>query len=211
MDPLAPDEVRVFLVHVPSNDPRSESLDADEQQRAAAFRRDEDRRRFVAARQALREILAHHAGGAPADVAFATRCVRCGSVKHGKPTLARPAGTDLRFSASRSGKVAVIALARGRAVGADVERLDARVDHRDLANRFFAPAEREGLDLAGFYDVWTRKEALLKLTGLGLAGDLAADAPPGTWVERLAVPHGYAGAVAGEGARPRIVACVWPS
>lgn len=211
MEQLAPDEVRVFVVRVPPHEPRSDALDADERRRAAAFRRGEDRRRFVAARQALREVLARHAGGAPADVAFATRCARCGSFAHGKPALARPAGTDLHFSASRSGDVALVALARGREVGADVERVDARVDHREIAGRFFAPAEREGLGLAGFYDAWTRKEALLKLTGLGLAGDLAAETPPGAWVERLALPDGYAGAVAGEGARPRVVVRAWPS
>nr|QEO74577.1 4'-phosphopantetheinyl transferase [uncultured bacterium] len=211
MEPLAPDEVRVFVVRVPPGEPRSDALDDGERQRAAGFRRAEDRRRFVAARQALREILAQHAGGAPADVAFAMRCARCGSARHGKPALARPAGTDLRFSATRSGDVALVAVARGRALGVDVERVDARVDHREIAARFFARGERDGLDLAGFYEAWTRKEALLKLSGLGLAGDLAAPPPPGAWVERIMVPDGYAGAVAGEGAPPRLVTRPWPS
>jgi 4'-phosphopantetheinyl transferase len=213
VEPLAPGEVRVYVVRVPPGEPRSDALGADERRRAAAFRREADRRRFVAARQALREILARHAGGSPAEVAFSARCARCGGDGHGKPVLERPAGTGLRFSASRSGDVALVAVANGREVGADVERVDAGVDHRELAGRFFAPAERE-LDLAGFYEAWTRKEAVLKLSGMGLAGDLAADAPPGVWVERLggpALPDGYAAALAGEGERPCVVTRPWPS
>jgi 4'-phosphopantetheinyl transferase len=207
---LPSDEIHVWVVDVHAPTARSDALSPDERRHADAYRRDEDRRRYVAARQALREALATYAGVAPAEVAFSTRCARCGSADHGKPALASPDGTHLRFSASRSGEVALVALARGREIGVDVERVDPAFDHREVASRFFAPSERVGLDAEAFFAAWTRKEALLKLSGLGLAGDLAADAPPGAWVVPLDAGAGYAAALAAEGTPCRVLVRPWP-
>lgn len=205
---LPPDEIHVWVVRVPLDPPRSGALSLDERRRADAFRRDEDRRRFVAARQALREVLGVYSGVPPEGLTFSTRCARCGNLEHGKPALSPSDG--LRFSASRSGDVALVAVARGREIGADVEKVRPEFDHEEVAAHFFPPAEREGLDSAAFFAAWARKEALLKLSGLGLAGDLAAQTPSDAWVVPLDAGVGYAAAVAAEGPRCRILVRPWP-
>ena len=89
--------------------------------------------------------------------------------------------SELRFNLSHADDFALLALALGRAVGVDVEPADRRVDLEPIAERFFAPAERAALfalpptaRLAGFLELWTRKEAYLKARGDGLRADLAA-------------------------------------
>jgi phosphopantetheinyl transferase len=85
------------------------------------------------------------------------------------------AGRDSMWSWSASstpGEV-VVALARGTEVGVDVER--GRADRAVLYARVCTPAERAALRRAGagagalFHTLWTRKEAVLKLLGVGLA------------------------------------------
>jgi 4'-phosphopantetheinyl transferase len=62
-----------------------------------------------------------------------------------------------------------------------VERWDADVEHLDLAERFFSPAERDALRalagdvhavVSGFFAAWSRKEAYLKATGHGISRGL---------------------------------------
>jgi len=85
----------------------------------------------------------------------------------------------LSFNLSRAGSYRLIALTRGREVGADIEtRRDARAERTlgalpyDLAlddrerSAFDRLTEEEAKD--AFLNVWTRKEAVIKATGLGL-------------------------------------------
>src|SRR5690606_21175696 len=95
----------------------------------------------------------------------------------------------LRLSWSHSGDRVVVAVTPGTEVGVDVERI---VPHaRETAERVLREPERAVLAAlpeprrpAGFVRYWTRKEALLKATGDGLAVPpallhvTAPDAPP---------------------------------
>jgi 4'-phosphopantetheinyl transferase len=97
----------------------------------------------------------------------------------------------------------LVALARGTAVGADVER--PRAGRERLHARVCSPREQAALrdGRASFHMLWTRKEAVLKLLGVGLArppamvdvlvpGSLAVPEP--VWVRDL--PGGLPAAVA---------------
>lgn len=86
--------------------------------------------------------------------------------------------TSLEFNSSHSGDWVLIALARGHALGVDVERWRDLPD-RALVIRFFAPAEvaewnalPEAARTEGFFNGWARKEAYLKALGAGLAKPL---------------------------------------
>jgi 4'-phosphopantetheinyl transferase len=86
----------------------------------------------------------------------------------------------LSFNLSNSGELVLIAAGGGRAVGMDVEKLRPLPDLLNIARRFFSPGEvRDILALSedkrneAFFAVWTRKEAFLKATGVGLAFPLA--------------------------------------
>jgi 4'-phosphopantetheinyl transferase len=160
-------------------------LRADERGRAARFRVDEARRRFVLGRVLLRRQLGATLGVEPADLVFE-------SGRRGKPGLAAP---DLRravgFNLSHSGPIVALVIAHTE-VGIDVERLRRVPDADRLARRFFSRAESDSvLGLTGaardraFLRVWTQKEAYLKATGVGVGMPLREvetepdpDAPP---------------------------------
>jgi 4'-phosphopantetheinyl transferase len=109
---------------------------------------------------------------------------RCELVYHatGKPYLRVPQlEPTLEFNMSHAGELVVVALARGHAVGVDVEfkrpldDLDGLIEASCTAREAaylaaFAPKAR----LVAFYWLWTRKEAWLKLLGVGLRGALTS-------------------------------------
>jgi 4'-phosphopantetheinyl transferase len=201
-------EVHVWLVPValPPEPAAAFSalLDDGERERARGLRIDAARERFVVSHGALRLVLGRVTGSAPAGLRFARRCGHCGATGHGKPHLP---GAGIDFSLSHSGSLALIAVARGRRVGADVERVRPHTDVLAIARRAFSRAERVEIESAStdegrraaFFRCWTRKEAYLKARGLGLAGGLDSLAGPGWQVRSLRAPTGYAAAVAAEG------------
>lgn len=147
-------------------------LDAEEQARAQRFHFERDRRHFVAARGFLRRLLGAYLEAPPGEVCF---CY--GS--RGKPSVSSPA-TALHFNLSHSHGRAVFVFALDREVGIDVEagtRLGE--DWPGLVRRVFSSREQaEIFSLApairrtAFLNGWTRKEAYLKATGLGIVDGL---------------------------------------
>ena len=147
-------------------------LDADETARAARFHFERDRRHYTVARGWLRALLGRYLGVAPGAVLF-------GYEPRGKPFLmGTPA--PVCFNVSHSHGRALLAFARGREVGVDVEA-GARLgdDWPGLVRRVFSAREQAELaalpaarQRAAFLDGWTRKEAYLKATGLGITAGL---------------------------------------
>lgn len=175
-------------------------LDAGERARWSRFHRDEDRARYLAAHALKRIVLARHLGTAATELRFAAACRHCGGTDHGKPRLCATTG-GIEFSLSHSGERVVLAVARDLAVGVDVERLDARRDAAALIPAVLSAAEQAvvaALPAAergpALLRYWTRKEALLKATGDGLAV-----APSGITVTPPDAPPAL---IAWEGASP---------
>jgi 4'-phosphopantetheinyl transferase len=197
--------VHVWLVPVARAPERVAILGDEERERARRFRFDAARRRFVVSHVALRLILGRLTGVRPDDLRFARRCGRCGSTDHGKPHLPGSLGID--FSLAHSDGLALIAVARGRRVGVDVERVRRRADVLAVARHAFSPAERLEIESASndeerraaFFRCWTRKEAYLKAIGVGLAGGLDGVVGPGWQIRSVRAPPGYLAAVAAEG------------
>jgi 4'-phosphopantetheinyl transferase len=146
----------------------SGTLSPAELDRAGRYRFEDDRRRFVVARAALRYLLAGYLGIDPGSL-------RLVSGPRGKPQLDPSTSTCLRFNMSRSHDLAVFAVTGDREIGVDVERVRTDVDLEPLVGRVLSLAERGALDLLApgdrqraFYRCWTRKEAYLKGLGVGL-------------------------------------------
>lgn len=77
----------------------------------------------------------------------------------------------LALSIAHSGRVVAAAVSACGPVGVDVEIQRPRPNYRDLAAYAFGAAERDrvALDgLAGFYRIWTLREAIAKTTGEGV-------------------------------------------
>ena len=148
-------------------------LSDDERARALSFYFPEHRDAFVANRGRLRVVLAHYLDCLPQDIRFLQGA-------QGKPELAYHQGHGLTFNLSHTKGLAVLALARGRQVGVDVEQLKPLPDLLDTARQYFSENEYQQLAAlpsaelcAAFYACWTRKEAFLKGLGTGLARNLA--------------------------------------
>lgn len=134
------------------------------------------RRRYVISHGALRAVLADYIDVAPEAITYETGA-------HGKPALSADlrSSAAVEFNLSHSEDIALVAVARARAVGVDVQHWSPHVEHLRLAERFFSPRERDALRAlpgspdqiaAGFFAAWTRKEAYLKATGDGIARGL---------------------------------------
>jgi 4'-phosphopantetheinyl transferase len=195
-------------------------LSEDELVRADRFRFEKDRRRFVAARSALRQVLGRYLRCSPGEVGFSYQPT-------GKPQLAPEfRESRVQFNLSHSGEFALIAVTLDRRIGVDIEVINAERAWEDVAERFFSAAENRILralpagerELA-FFQCWTRKEAYVKAVGAGLAlplssfdvafgvgvapavlriGDSVEEAE-GWSLFDVECPVGYVGAVAVEG------------
>ncbi len=121
----------------------------------------------AAAGAALRTILGRYLAVDGTELCFARR-------PGGKPFLAAPASA-LAFNLSHTREVVLIAVARGREVGIDVEAWREINEPLRLARRVFAAAETAELEalpperrLARFFRLWTAMEARQKALGHGL-------------------------------------------
>jgi 4'-phosphopantetheinyl transferase len=168
------------------------------------------RGRTLVAWAARRTLLAHALRCEPGDIVFDRS-------ESGAPRLVSPE-QRVHFSLSHSGDAMLFALSAAR-IGADIERIDPRVDAARLARRFFTATEAESLTLVParetlreFFGLWTRKEALLKATGGGVPSRLRTfslcDAEHGrllrvgssVWtVREIPTIEGHAAALAVEG------------
>lgn len=196
-------------------------LDAEERRRHARFRLQADRDRFLVAHALARLVCAHACGLPPEEVAFTWRCRNCDRPEpHGKP-LPDGAARGLEVSWTHSGDRVGVALARGAELGLDVELLRSASDIEALSEHVLGSAERAAFEalpaperLPAFFTYWTRKEALLKATGHGLAGGLdnvevsapgepaavlgwrGPGAPAAVWLTDLDAGSGYRAALA---------------
>lgn len=145
-----------------------EGFQADELERAARFRFERDRSRFLAARHALREVLGGLLGETPAHI-------RIELDAGGKPRLsARHAA--LHFNISHSAQACLIGVSRDAPIGVDIELQRPLDDAQTLARSHFTDREFAAWSALGaaerdfaFLRCWTRKEACLKAAGTGLS------------------------------------------
>lgn len=159
----ASDCVDVWLYYLPAFaakvDAYATLLSPDDRQRAGAFRNAAKRQQFILTRALLRRRLGWLLRRDAGALALTT-------TTNGKPVLA---DTALAFNVSHSGAFALIAVSERRALGVDVERINADTDCEAIVRRFFSAAERAEfqalpatLKTRAFFAGWTRKEAFIK-------------------------------------------------
>ncbi len=159
-----------LLADTPTQARYSERLSAEELQRALRFRFERDRRRFVVRRAILRNLLASYQDCAAHTIRFTT-----GSC--GKPEIEGAVESGgVHFSCSHSADVGLVAVARGRVLGLDLEMHRPPNSSLEAVAGFFSPSERDELRRVPseqwtkvFFDCWTCKEAFVKALGLGLS------------------------------------------
>lgn len=141
-----------------------ELLSGFEKIRAKRFIDARGYRQYVISRARMRQVLAHYTGLSAQKIHFTI-------VGDGKPAL-----TDrshrIFFNNTHSGDLGLIAVARGREVGIDMERFRDIEKARRVSQRFFSPEEDESLSvlegdamIRAFLTIWTRREAGTKARG----------------------------------------------
>lgn len=143
------------------------NLSAPEREIAARYAFPHLRHASILSRGILRLLLAQYTKAAPQSLNLIFS-------PQGKPSLVGHPSLD--FNVSHSGNLAIYAFTPNCPIGVDIELLRPMNDIQDMATRFFSVREHqdlmslpESLRLRSFYDCWTRKEAYLKATGLGLS------------------------------------------
>lgn len=195
-------EVHIWSANLdlpPDLDVLTKLLSPDERSRAASFHFAEHRRRFVAGRAILRAVLAGYLGVRPEAIAFAYG-------EWGKPGLRER--VPLHFNLSHSENHFLLAIS-GRAVGVDIERLNAEIDFPGVAAQFFNLDEQAALvavtgaeRLRRFYRIWTKKEAVMKARGHGVGAEEERTGflNKNCFVREIAAPPEYVAALATQGA-----------
>jgi 4'-phosphopantetheinyl transferase len=144
-------------------------LSKSETDRAAQLKDDLAKKRYIAGRGVLREILGGYVGVAPEKVRIVTG-------EHGKPYLAE-CTENIRFNLSHAEDMLILAVSAGREVGVDIEAIKADKPLNDLARLTFSLREQKELFIlpsthlqtTAFYHCWVRKEACLKACGRGFS------------------------------------------
>jgi 4'-phosphopantetheinyl transferase len=190
--------------------PRAESMEClseNERRRAEQFQFEAPRRRFLAARLALRRLLGEYLEMPAANVSLAYS-------RFGKPLLGEPHGDLLRFNLAHTSNLVLVAVTRGCDVGVDIEQLRPVHHLESIARRYLHPAEAKDILAAPpqlrhetFLRCWTAKEAVIKAIGTGLTDSLGTFRVPiadtrGTRVELPEFGDGRATRCWLEGLRP---------
>lgn len=125
---------------------------------------------FVLGRHLLREHLACHSNCRPLDI-------RLQKHSYGKLYIE---DNPIYFNLAHSGNYLVIALNKTNEIGIDIEQPKERIpDLVNIATRYFTKEEGAKIQAAAparqveiFYEIWTKKEAVLKAIGTGISGGL---------------------------------------
>ena len=140
----------------------STMLSSDEQTRAERFVSQVHGRRFVVGRGAQRDVLSRYLLLAPNELGFRYSTAR-------KPSLESWIGSEIRFNASKSGDLDLIAVTYSRDVGVDLEAIRPMSDLTSTVEQFFSRREQDVFEtvatnarLQSLFECWTRKEAYIK-------------------------------------------------
>jgi 4'-phosphopantetheinyl transferase len=177
---LAPTEVDLWAYSLAGDaayvDAWSWMLSREEMEHADGFFHDTDRGDYIVAHGVLRLLLAQYCGLRPNELAF-------GREANEKPFVVNREAIDaeVTFNLAHSHGRALLAIARNRMVGVDLEHDRDDFDPLILARHFFFRSELAAI-LASpphlqrdvFFRHWVAKESVLKAQGVGLSLPLDA-------------------------------------
>ncbi len=145
-------------------------LNSQETEKVLRYKQESDRNRKIASRAVLRILLSRYIKVDPKAIRFKTD-------QNQKLYIENPTSDPIHFNVSHAGNYILIAI-NDCPVGVDVEHIDASFSYQNVLSFSFNQqeidfVENSKLPNQTFYQLWTRKECLLKATGKGLVDDLA--------------------------------------
>jgi len=171
---LKDNEIHVWLNYLNVHQARLKHLypylTDEEKERSERFKFYKHRKLFIASHGFLHTTLSNYIDAPPGEIQFSHN-------KHGKPSIIEPLNPQqISFNLSHSGHIAILAICKQHNVGIDIEFKERKTDWQGISRRFFTEKEQNALfnlpeDLRkdAFYQMWTRKEAHMKVTGQGLS------------------------------------------
>lgn len=172
VEPPADGTVHLWFATLEQLRPRAsfyrDLLDPVEAERAQRFRFKQDRERFILGHGVLRELLGRYLKRDGSLIRFSRG-------PFGKPFLERK---KLRFNFSDTKDAILVGFTTGQEIGVDIETMARELDHAAVSEHYFTAPEIAAIQGAGpdakrrFLDFWTRKEAVLKASGVGIMDDL---------------------------------------
>ena len=137
-------------------------LSTNENEKSMRLRRENQRNTFILNHSLLRILISEKASVSPFNVDFEMGA-------NGKPytNLNIP---ELQFNISDSENVCLLGFSKFP-IGVDIEYISRDVETEAIAGRFFSIRECRHINKNGpehFYKYWSRKEAVLKATGVGI-------------------------------------------
>jgi 4'-phosphopantetheinyl transferase len=175
--PLTPAEIHLWLAfydEITDEHLLSEYralLNPAEKEQQSRFYFARDRLRYLVTRALVRTVLSRYLPIHPRDWMFSTNAYGC-------PKIANAEAKEecISFNISHTHSLIVLGVTRHRALGVDVENVEAREALLDIADRFFAPQEVAALNAVPaqqqqyrFFEYWTFKESYIKARRMGLS------------------------------------------
>ncbi|MDN3670063.1 4'-phosphopantetheinyl transferase superfamily protein [Echinicola jeungdonensis] len=142
-------------------------LTLEEMFKFSKFKQEGDRLRYLGGKSFLKILLARYLKCSPMDISFKEGI-------NNKPMLNEIHG--INFNLSHSNDWVVFGLCEEE-LGVDIEFIDSNFDFIPIINNWFSTPETHYIENAysprhEFFKLWTRKEALLKATSVGMTQNL---------------------------------------
>lgn len=171
---LADNDIHIWCSYLNVHEARIKHLypllSSEEKLRSERFKFYKHRKAFIASHGFLHSVLANYIDTKASEIKFM-------QAELGKPSLVTEQNSGkIQFNLSHSHNIAILAVCKQHSVGIDVEYADRKVDWRGISKRFFTSNEQQKLwklteerQKDAFFQIWTRKEAHMKVTGQGLS------------------------------------------
>ena len=154
-------EINIWLFHLNISAPRIKHfyplLSDEEKERSEKFHNYIHRKRFIASHGFMRDTLSRYLD-IPAEQLIITEK---------QPRI--------QFNLSHSHNMALLGVCLDNELGIDIEYIERKNDWQGIIKRFFTEPEQKSIfalaedqQKKAFFETWTRKEAQMKVTGLGL-------------------------------------------
>ncbi len=183
---LADNEIHVWLNYLNVHEARIKHLypllSDTEKERSERFKFYKHRKAFIASHGFMHCVLSSYISTAAEEIEFSYG-------EFGKPALLQSQNPhNIQFNLSHSNNIAMLAVCKHHSVGIDVEYAQRKTDWAGISKRFFTPGEqtllfnlKDEAQKPAFFQIWTRKEAHMKVTAKGLSlspTDFEVTVPP---------------------------------
>jgi 4'-phosphopantetheinyl transferase len=168
---LHPESINLYWLTAQTTctDPELSILNATEAKQAAQYRVSWKQQQYRRAKACQRIVLGAYLKQAPPTLTFQQN-------QYGKPYLAPQASLSMHFNLSHSKHQSLLGVCE-QTIGVDIESTRHNLDIESFAAHHFHPQEIKYIahasrSQAAFYEIFTRKEAVLKAIGIGLIDNL---------------------------------------